>query len=73
MGPNASDRGMGIYMRGSTFDAKHMDVFVKSDIHHRFSATMARGSPVKAKTLLSPSLKMREAAEVVNDLIASGE
>jgi len=46
MGPNASDVGMGIYMRGSAFDAKHMDVFVKSDIHKRFSATMAKGSPV---------------------------
>ena len=73
MGPNASDLGMGIYMRGSTFDAKHMDHFVKSDIHQRFSDTMAKGSPVKAKSIVSQSLKFKEAAEDVNDLITSGE
>jgi len=60
-------------MRGSTFDARHMDMFVKSDIHQRFSEAMAKSSPVKAKALVSQSLKIREAAEDVNDLIASGE
>ena len=72
MGPNASDIGVGIYMRGSTFDAKHMDIFVKSDIHKRFSDTMARGSPVKAGPLVTQSMKIREAAEDVNDLLTSG-
>jgi len=73
MGNNASDRGIGIYMRGSTFDAKHMDVFVKSDVHQRFSDAMAKGSPVKATALVSQSFKIREAAEDVNDLLTSRE
>ena len=49
-----------------------MDIFIQSDAHLRFENKMKIGSPVMAKSLLTKSVKTRQAAYEVNDLITSG-
>lgn len=39
VGPDASDLGPKLYMRGTTWDANHMDRFINSNVNKRLSYT----------------------------------
>ena len=54
IGPNASDIGMGIYCRGSTFDAAHLENFIKSKTHQRFLKKESVNGSDLAATLGAP-------------------
>lgn len=47
MGPDASDTGANLYMRGTNYNAKHLDKFINSSVNVRFSSNNQRKTKLK--------------------------